>query len=70
MFGPKPICVIPLNFFTLTIVGKLKNYERVTRSLLLIIIKATAISITTRPPATKLDIKFANEAVISNSVIF
>ena len=35
---------------------------------MLIIIKATAINATTRPPATKLEIKFANEVVISNTV--
>ena len=46
---------------------KIKNYlsyERVTRSLLLIIIKATPITRTTKLPATKLEIKFANEVVI------
>ena len=47
---------------------KLINYERVTRSLLLIMIKAAAMTATTNPPATKLDRKFANEVVISNSV--
>ena len=35
---------------------------------MLIIIKATAINATTRPPATKLEIKFANEVVIFNTV--
>jgi hypothetical protein len=46
----------------------LLNYERVIRSLLLIIINATAIAATTKAPATKLEIKFANEGVIFNSV--
>jgi len=46
------------------------NYERTIRSLLLIITKAIPIADTTTPPATKLDIKFDNEAVISNSVFF
>jgi hypothetical protein len=31
-------------------------------------IKAPAIALTTKAPATKLEIKFDNEAVISNSV--
>ena len=39
-------------------------YARVTLSLLLIIANATPITITTTPPATKLDTKFANEGVI------
>lgn len=40
-----------------------------TRSLLLMIINATLIPTTTKPPATKLEIKFANELVIFDSVI-
>ena len=46
----------------------LDYYARVTLSLLLIIANATPITITTAPPATKLDTKFANEGVIFNSV--
>jgi len=42
----------------------LDYYARVTLSLLLIIANATPITITTAPPATKLDTKFANEGVI------
>lgn len=42
----------------------LKFYTRVTLSLLLIITKAIPIASTTIPPATKLEIKFANEDVI------
>jgi len=57
-----------IDFFKLTLVDKLKIYECVIRSLLLIIIKAIAINETTRPPATKLEIKFANEVVISDYV--
>ena len=46
------------------------NYERVTRSLLLIITKATPIAPITMAPYTKLLKKLANEVVISNSVFF
>ena len=46
---------------------RLLNYERIIRSLLLIIINATAITPKTKVPATKLDKKFANEGVILNS---
>ena len=42
----------------------LDYYARVTLSLLLIIANAIPIAITTNAPATKLDIKFANEGVI------
>ena len=42
----------------------LDYYARVTLSLLLIIANAIPITITTAPPATKLDTKFANEGVI------
>lgn len=49
-------------------VVRFETYERVTRSLLLIIINAIAIPATTKPPATKLETKFANEGVIFNSV--
>lgn len=41
-----------------------KIYARVTRSLLLIIINAIPMASTTMPPATKLEIKLANEGVI------
>ena len=47
-----------------------KNYDRVTRSLLLIIIKATAIATTTNVPAAKLEGKFVTEGVILNSELF
>ena len=53
----------------LTINNKLKTYDRVIRSLLLIITSATPIPNTTILPATKLDIKFANELVICTSVL-
>jgi len=42
----------------------LDYYARVILSVLLIIANATPITITTAAPATKLDTKFANEAVI------
>ena len=42
----------------------LDYYARVTLSLLLIIANAIPIRLTTNAPATKLDIKFANEGVI------
>jgi hypothetical protein len=42
----------------------LDYYTRVTLSLLLIIANAIPITITTIPPATKLETKFANEGVI------
>ena len=48
----------------------LDYYARVTLSLLLIIANATPITITTAPPATKLDTKFANEGVISEISFF
>ena len=57
-----------INFFELTLVDSLKIYERVILSLLLIIINAIVIRETTRPPATKLEIKFANEVVISDYI--
>ena len=41
-----------------------KNYARVTRSDLLIIIRAIPMASTTMLPATKLDKKFPNEGVI------
>jgi len=55
-------------FPLLTIADKLLNYERKIRSLLLITINAMPIADTTTPPAIKLDMKFANEVVIYNSV--
>ena len=48
---------------------KLSCYVRDTRSVLLIIIKAMPIADKTKAPAVKLAIKFANEVVISNSVL-
>jgi hypothetical protein len=48
----------------------LDYYARVTLSLLLIIANATPITITTAPPATKLDTKLANEGVISKISFF
>ena len=48
----------------------LDYYARVTLSLLLIIANAIPITITTNPPATKLDTKFANEGVISKISFF
>ena len=48
----------------------LDYYARVTLSLLLIIANATPITITTAPPATKLDTKFANEGVIPKISFF
>ena len=48
----------------------LDYYARVTLSLLLIIDNAIPITITTAPPATKLDTKFADEGVISKISFF
>ena len=48
----------------------LDYYARVTLSLLLIIANAIPIRLTTNPPATKLDTKFANEGVISKISFF